>query len=328
MALRIVMMGTGAFALPTFRALCGSRHLPLGLFTQPDRSGRGHHRHVNPLKQLALQCGVPVFQPQSANEPEAVSQLAALSPDVCLVAAYGQILRPAVLAIPRRGTINVHASLLPKYRGAAPIQAAILSGEHETGVTIFQIEPAIDAGPVYAAERTPIGPAETAGDLEARLAEIGAALAMQVLDQIEAGTPRPLVQDSSQASRAPRLKKESGRIDWNQTAAQIERHVRAMQPWPMAHTILARRAAPAPGGSPLRLIILAVAPAAHVASDTSALAPGTIVLADQSRLVVQTRGGALEVLRLRPEGKRDMSAAEFLRGYRIAAGDRFASLGG
>jgi methionyl-tRNA formyltransferase len=315
-------MGTGAFALPTFRAILAGRHAAVGLFTQPDRAGRGHHRHDNPLKSLALETGLPVFQPQSINTPEAVAELAGLSPDVCVAAAYGQILKPAVLEIPCHGTINVHASLLPKYRGAAPIPAAILRGERETGVTIFQIEPTLDAGPIYAAESTPIGPKETAGQLESRLAEIGATLLTRVLDQIEAGTIRPLPQDPALASKAPRLKKESGRIDWNRSAVQIEGHTRAMQPWPLADTLLETRSG---GEAPLRLILLDADPVPDAHRDNSDVAPGTIVVADRQRLIVRTGEGSLEILRLRPEGKRDMSAAEFLRGYRVAPGDRFAS---
>ncbi len=174
MALRIVLMGTGGFALPTFRVLLESRHTTVGLFTQPDRTGRGHHHHLNPLKDLVAKREIPVFQPEKVNLPEPVGWLRSLAPEVCVVAAYGQILSAELIRVPRLGTVNVHASLLPKYRGAAPIQTAILNGDEETGVTIFQIEPKLDAGPLLAMERTPIGPKETAGEVEARLGVIGA----------------------------------------------------------------------------------------------------------------------------------------------------------
>ena len=259
------------------------------------------------------------------NLPEPIGWLRSLAPEVCVVAAYGQILSAEVIRVPRLGTVNVHASLLPKYRGAAPIQTAILNGDEETGVTIFQIEPKLDAGPLLAMERTPIGPKETAGEVEARLGVIGASLILPVLDQIEAGTAVPLLQDSSQASRAPRLKKESGRIDWNKTPRQIDCQVRALQPWPAAYTTLVTRTpAGTPRESPLRLIVLEVAPQ-PIPQAEPRVPPGTIVLADRKRLVVQTGQGAIEILRLRPEGKRAMSAAEFLAGHQVTIGERLDS---
>lgn len=325
MALRVVLMGTGRFALPTFRAVIDSRHLVVGLFTQPDRTGRGHHQHVNPLKELVATRGIPVFQPQKVNLPEPISQLRGLSADVCVVAAYGQILSAELIGTPRLGAINVHASLLPKFRGAAPIQTAILNGEKETGVTIFQIEPKLDAGPILAIERTPIGPKETAGDLEEKLAEMGASVIVNVLDRMERGETIPLVQDASQVSRAPRLKKEDGTIDWSQSAAQIDCRVRAFQPWPLAYSTLlsARRS-----GMPLeaqRLILLDVDPSPTHSPQSTDLVPGAIHSEDRKRLLVQTGNGTLEILQLRPEGRRAMSAAEFLAGHPLSAGDHFAS---
>jgi methionyl-tRNA formyltransferase len=325
MALRLVMMATGGFALPTFRDLLEHGYNVVGLFTQPDRTGRGHHQHVNPLKELALERGLPVFQPEKANTPEAIADLATLKPDLCVVAAYGQILSPALLAVPRLGAINLHASILPKFRGAAPIQTAILEGETETGVTIFQIEPKLDAGPMLAIDRTPIGDRETAGELESRLAVIGAELALQVVDQLANGTAEPIVQDSAQASRAPRLKKESGRIDWNRSPRQIDCQVRAFQPWPLAYSTLIIGGEKGDGGSArsLRLIVLEVASAEGRSSSGSDATPGTVLTVDNKRLVVQTGAGAIEIRRLQPEGKRAMTAGEFLAGYPVRSGDRF-----
>ncbi len=325
-ALRLVMMATGGFALPTFRALLEGKHTVVGLFTQPDRTGRGHHRHVNPLKELALGRGLPVFQPEKANTTEAVADLAALVPDLCVVAAYGQILSAELLAVPRLGAINVHASILPRYRGAAPIQTAILQGETETGVTIFQIEPKLDAGPILGIERTPIGPRETSGELEGRLANLGAELAVKVVDQLADGTAQPIVQDGTQASRAPRLKKEGGRIDWNRSTRQIDCQVRALQPWPLAYSTLVmggdkEGGAGSGSGRSLRLIVLEVA-AAEDHADVAA-APGSIMIADKQRMVVQASGGAVEIRRLQPEGKRAMTVAEFLTGNPVRSGDRF-----
>jgi methionyl-tRNA formyltransferase len=326
-ALRLVMMATGGFALPTFRALLDQGHTVVGLFTQPDRTGRGHHRHVNPLKELALERGLPVLQPQSAKTPEAIASLAALSPDLCVVAAYGQILSAELLAVPRLGAINVHASILPKYRGAAPIQTAILQGETETGITIFQIEPKLDAGPILGIERTPIGPKETSGELESRLSIIGAELALRVVAQIAAGATQPIIQDSTQASRAPRLKKESGRIDWNRSPRQIDCQVRALQPWPLAYSTLAMRNDKTGGVRPgrlLRLIVLEVETSLGLSPGGSSDAlPGTVLSVDNKRFVVQTGSGRLAIDRLQPEGKRAMSAAEFLVGYPARPGDRF-----
>jgi methionyl-tRNA formyltransferase len=326
MALRLVMMATGGFALPTFRALLEHGYNVVGLFTQPDRTGRGHHRHVNPLKELALERGLSVFQPEKANTPEAIADLEGLTPDLCIVAAYGQILSPALLAVPRLGAINLHASVLPKFRGAAPIQTAILEGETETGVTIFQIEPKLDAGPMLAIERTPIGERETAGELESRLAVIGAELALQVVDQLANGTAEPIVQDSTQASRAPRLKKESGRIDWNRLPRQIDCQVRAFQPWPLAYSTLTVAGDKGGGASSprsLRLIVLEVGPAESGTWSASKSAPGTVLSVDNKRLIVQAGGGALEIRRLQPEGKRAMTAGEFLAGNPVRSGDRF-----
>ncbi|HEV3301837.1 MAG TPA: methionyl-tRNA formyltransferase [Planctomycetaceae bacterium] len=326
MSLRLVMMATGGFALPTFRALLEHEHIMVGLFTQPDRTGRGHHRHVNPLKELALEQGVSVVQPEKANTPQAIESLAVLTPDLCVVAAYGQILSPALLAVPRLGAINVHASILPKYRGAAPIQTAILEGETETGVTIFQIEPKLDAGPMLAIGRTPIGPRETAGELESRLSVLGAELTLRVVDQLARGTAQPIVQDSTQASRAPRLKKENGRIDWNRSPRQIDCLVRAFQPWPMAYsTLVMREQKEGETGSAraLRLIVLEAAPLGSPSPSGSDAAPGTVLAVENKQLVVQAAGGAIEIRRLQPEGKRAMTVGEFLAGYPVRTGDRF-----
>ncbi|MEZ6045503.1 MAG: methionyl-tRNA formyltransferase [Planctomycetaceae bacterium] len=185
--MKLVMMGTGVFALPTFQALLDSEHQVVGLFTQPDRTGRGHHRHVNPLKVLAEEKDIPVFQPVKANTPESINDLKSLDADLCVVAAYGQILSADLLGTPRLGAINLHASLLPKYRGAAPIQWAMIKGERETGVTIFQIEPKLDAGPVWGVVSTPINESETYGELQDRLADLGAALCINVLKKSKQG---------------------------------------------------------------------------------------------------------------------------------------------
>jgi methionyl-tRNA formyltransferase len=185
--LRLIMMGTGTFALPTFQALIESAHEVVALVTQPDRVGRGHHHHPHPMKDAALEAGIPVLQPEKVNRPEVLEQLTSFGPDLFVVAAYGQILSPDLLEIPRLGAVNVHGSLLPKYRGAAPIQYAIWHGETETGLTLFQLEPKLDAGPILGMVKTPIGPKETAGELHDRLAAIAPPLTLEVLRGLETG---------------------------------------------------------------------------------------------------------------------------------------------
>ncbi len=310
------MMGTGDFAVPTFQSLYGTRHQVVGLFTQPDRIGRGHHRNLqNPMKELALRHETAVFQPEKINTPEALADLRGLGADLFVVAAYGQILSPELLSIPRLGSINVHASLLPKYRGAAPVAFAILNGDAETGVSIIQVLPQLDAGPIFAVARTPIGPTETAGALEDRLARLAVDLVPGVIEQISSGTVRPLPQSETLATRAPKLKKQMGAIDWTKSAAQVDWQIRAMQPWPNPYTFLH-----SPGKPPQRLLILAVHPLAESHSEAP---PGTPASVDKGRLVVQAGQGAVEVLRIQPDGKRPMTIAEFLRGRAVTPNDRF-----
>lgn len=309
------MMGTGGFALPTLEALYESAHSLVGLYTQPDRTGRGHHRHVNPLKELALKYGTPVFQPANVNAPDALDELRGLNADLCVVAAYGQLLSAEMLAIPRYGAVNLHASLLPRHRGATPVHYAILAGDAETGVTIFQIDPRLDAGEMLGVVTTAIGPKETTGELEARLASVAAPLACTVVDQIEAGTVERTRQDPALVTKAPRFKKEFGAIDWSRPAIEIERHVRAMQPWPKAYTWLHQ-----PGAKAKRLIVLE-ADACETAREGTV---GQIVVAEGDELVVQTGQGGLRLRRIRPEGKGDMTAADFLRGHRVTTECRLA----
>jgi methionyl-tRNA formyltransferase len=316
-ALRVVMMGTGEFALPTFNGLYETGHTIVGLYTQPDRTGRGHHHHQNPMKQTALEHETPVFQPESIKTAQALDELRSLNADLYVVAAYGQILSKELLQIPRCGAINVHASLLPKYRGAAPIQHAILNGETETGITIFEIRPKLDAGPILGTAELSIGPKETAGELEQRLAELAVPLTKRVIDQIESGKVDACEQDSSAVTLAPRLQKSTGAVDWSQRATEIGWHIRAMQPWPNAFTFLEPH-----DGDPIRLILLDV----ELSELDDAAPPGTVLFADRKHLVVQTGDGALELLQVRPQGKRAMAVADFLCGHTIQAGDRLANL--
>lgn len=321
--MRVVMMGTGTFAEPTFEALFASPHQVVGLVTQPDRPAgqeRGSTRQVGRgMKNIALEHQVPVYQPDSINTPEGVAQLKEWQPELLVVAAYGQILSHDVLAVTPHGGINVHGSLLPEYRGAAPIAWAVYHGETETGVTIIKMSVRLDAGDMLGREAIAIGPEETAGEVEARLAPLGAQLALQVIDQIAAGTASGAKQDPSQATKAPKLKKEDGLIDWNRSALQVCNQVRAMQPWPTAYTFLHR-----PGQPPLRLIVCR-ARVADVSTGDGPMPGQAVIVPDSAArlLVAAGSGGCVDVIELQPAGKRRMPASEFLRGHRLQPGDRF-----
>jgi methionyl-tRNA formyltransferase len=319
--MRVVMLGTGVFAEPTFEVLLTRPGLVVGLFTQPDRATgqeRGSTRQTGRgMKTIAGEHGLPVFQPENINSPEGVEMLRSLAPDLAVVAAYGQIFREDALAVPSRGFINVHASLLPKYRGAAPIAWAIYHGETRTGVTIFRLTRGVDTGDMLAQETIDIGLEETAGDVEARLAVIGARLALSSVDRMAAGeNPVGVKQDSSQATKAPKLTKEHGSIDWTRRAEQVCCQVRAMQPWPTAYTCWHR-----PGQEPLRLIVCRAS--ARPAAADEHLAPGE-VLPTSSRVLAVGAGDntVVEVHELQPAGKKRMPAADFLRGRRPQPGDR------
>jgi methionyl-tRNA formyltransferase len=317
--MRIVMMGTGQFAEPTFEAMLAGPHPVVGLVTQPDRA-TGHERGSTRqtgrgMKSIALERGVPVFQPESINTPEGVVGLKAWQPDLLVVAAYGQILSREVLSIPPQGGINVHASLLPKYRGAAPIAWAIYHGETKTGVTIIKMSVSLDAGDMLAQEEVEIARDETAGELEARLAPLGAKLAVQVVEQIEAGTVKGQKQDPSLVTKAPKLTKEHGAIDWTKSGRQVCNHIRAMQPWPTAYTFWHRA-----GQAPVRLIVCRATWRPRP-EEMAALAPGSIV-PGPGFVVSAGEETLVEVLDLQPAGKRRMAASEFLRGHRLEAGDR------
>lgn len=318
--MRIVMMGTGMFAEPTFEALQSRPGLVVGLITQPDRvvgQERGSTRQTGKgMKNLAQAQGIAVYQPESINTPEGVALLRSLAPDLIVVAAYGQILNAEVRAVPPHGCINVHASLLPKYRGAAPIAWAIYHGETRTGVTIFRIGKGVDTGEMLAQEAIDIGPEETAGEVEARLAPLGARLVLQVIDQLAAGTARAIPQDNAQASKAPKLKKEDGILDWSRRAEQICCHIRAMHPWPTPYTFWHR------AGQPAQRLILHRAHS-RSAKEEEQFTPGEILSSSLDRLCVGAgERTVVEILELQPAGKKKMTAAEFLRGRKPQQGDR------
>lgn len=321
---RLVMMGTGTFARPTFEAILGNSNFDVvGLVTQPDRDGgqqRGSTRQTGlSLKEIAVVRGIPVYQPESVNTPEGVARLQEWKPELLVVAAYGQILKNDVLLTARWGGINVHGSLLPKYRGAAPVAHAILNGETSTGVTIIRMTTGLDAGDMLAQGSIEIGPEETAGELEARLAPLGARLAVEVIERArneESISALPATkQDPALITKAPKLKKENGLIDWSQPAERIVNHIRAMQPWPTAYTFLHR------GGKPA--IRTVIGRAQHeLARRTPGVSPG-VVLSSSGRLFVSTSNEDVEIIELQAAGKKRITAAEFLRGHPLHEGDRF-----
>jgi methionyl-tRNA formyltransferase len=315
--LRLVFVGTKDFAVPTFLALLDQRFAICALVTQPERP-QGRKQELVParIKAEAQSRGVPVLQPESINDSESVAKLRALAPDVLVTVAYGQILSPEVLSIPKLGAINLHGSILPAYRGAAPVARAIQRGETESGVTVIQMDPRVDAGAILAVARTPIDPDETAGELEARLATLGAPLVWDVVQKLAAGTASPLTQDSSRVSRAPKLKKDEGRIAWSKSARAIHNLVRAMQPWPMAST---HWLDPDDEEAPLRVIVHKT----QVVLETAQKPPGRVHRLEPGRVLIATGDGVIELLEVQLPGKKAVPIEAFLRGHRLNPGGWF-----
>jgi methionyl-tRNA formyltransferase len=305
--MRLIFLGTPKFAVSTLEALVSAGHDVLSVVTQPDRpSGRGHQLTPSPVKEAALRLGLPVYQPERIRRPEAVAAIAALAPDAMIVVGYGQIIPLSVIDIPPHGIINVHASLLPKYRGAGPVQWAIANGETRTGVTTMRIDAGLDTGDMLLKAETGIGPDENAVELGARLAAMGAALLIETLADIETITPQK--QDPAQATYAPLLKKDDGLVDWRQPAQAIHNRVRGFQPWPGAYTrfrgqqlhIWNSRVTSAPAGDPGRLL----------------LHPPRILCGES----------ALELIEVQLEGRKRMAAEAFANGQRITSGDILGEL--
>ena len=305
MQLRIAFAGTPQFALPALRALLNSRHRVIGVLTQPDRpAGRGRELRASPVKLLAQEAHLPLAQPQTLKSPESREDLARWSPDVLVVVAYGLILPPPVLALPHLGCVNIHGSLLPRWRGAAPIQRALLAGDAETGVTIMQLDAGLDTGPMLLECRRPIGSHETAGDLHDALSELGAVALIEALDGLAAGTLKPRAQPAEGVSYAPKLEKAEAPLDWSASAIQLDRQVRAFNPWPIAETRMA--------GETLRVL------QARVAAPTGTEAePGTLLGLADDGLRVACGEGVLAVSALQRAGKRPVSAKDFANAVRL-----------
>ena len=310
--MRIVFMGTPELSRTVLEALLAAGHEIILAITQPDKEkGRGKAVQMSPVKEQALEAGIPVFQPDRIRKPEHMAWLQDFlkdnPADIGVVAAFGQILPGAVLAMPRLGCINVHTSLLPKYRGAAPIQKAILEGEQETGVTIMQMDEGLDTGDILLQGSLPIEPEDTGGSMTEKLARLGGQLLTEALTRIEDGVLLPIPQ-MGESTYAPQIRKEEGLIDWTQSAAQIERQIRAFDPWPGSYTLCQGR----------RMIItkakILEAPLPEGAR------PGCVVQAGKNCLQVATGEGVLEILTLKPEGKKEMEAGAYLRGCSLCPG--------
>ena len=312
--MRLALLGSPPFATPVLERVLGSRHRVLAVVTRPDKpSGRGLRTEASSLVGLARSREIRVLQPASAAEPSFAAELVSLAPEVLLVASYGEILKARLLELAPCGALNVHASLLPRHRGASPIQAAILAGDRETGVSVQRMVPALDEGDVLLEMRTEIGESETAGELLGRLAVLGGEAAVRALDALEAGTAAYTPQDPARATYAKRIKKEQGRIDWTRSAAEIERHVRAMTPWPGARTSVADGA---------EVVILEARASARGAAEP--LPPGSLVVVDETPFVA-TGEGLVEIRSIKPSGRGAMDAKAWLRGARLLPGARFAS---
>lgn len=305
--MRVIFMGTPPFALPILRAIHQSNHKLIGVVTQPDRpKGRGRKLGIPPVKELAKRLLLPVMQPQTAKDKAFIGEVKRMSPDIIVVAAYGQILTRDLLDIPSLGCINVHASLLPKYRGVAPIQWAIVNGERKTGITIMKMDEGMDTGDILLAQEVAIGDEDTAQSLHDRLAQAGASLIVKSMDQLNRGALRPIPQDHREASYAPPLKKEDGLIDWSQDARDIFNRIRGFNPWPGAFTYLK--------GSRLKIF------SGEIVHEEVKERAGKVVQSSSEGVKVTTGKGSLLIKEVQLEGRKRMPVHEFLVGNEIPPG--------
>ncbi len=314
-ALRVVFFGTPQFAVPTLDHLLSSRHEVVGVVTQPDRPrGRGQAVTDAPVKARALAAGLAVLQPTTLKDPAVVAALAHLQADIGVVAAYGKILTDAVLATPRLGMINVHASLLPRHRGAAPIHRAVMAGDTVTGVTIMRVVKALDAGAMMATVARPIAIDDTSDLVERDLADMGAVLLVDTLNRLSHGPIEETPQDDAASTYAHRLTKDDGVMQWERSAIDLHNQIRGLYPWPHAYSFIQGR----------RVIVWKSAVGSAEPLDAHGEAPGQIVRIDPDGIVVATGAGTLTLTELQAEGKRVLKARDFLAGQRLSAGDRFS----
>jgi methionyl-tRNA formyltransferase len=316
-AVSVYYLSSGRLGVPLLDALTGDPRLRfLGLGTQPDRPcGRARRLEPTPVAAHAATRGIAADRLPSVNAPSFLERWQAQPPDLVVVAAFGQILKPALLGLPRLGCLNVHASLLPRHRGASPVSAALLAGDQQTGITFMRMDAGLDTGPIWRQVPVAIGPDETADHLETRLAVVAAAALVPCILDIVNGNLTPQAQPAAGATYAPKLRKEDGQIDWARNAAEIERRIRAMAPWPGAYTALTGTT----GARRLQILAAAVADASCAAQ------PGEVVQADPAAWIVACGEGALRLLRVKAEGGSEMAAATFLRGHRIPPGTRLGT---
>lgn len=308
--MRVVFAGTPEVALPSLRALIDSPHEVSAVVTRPDaRVGRGRRLRFSPVKEMALEAGIEVLTPQRASDPEFLTRLAELAPDTCPVVAYGEIVPAAALAIPRHGWVNLHFSLLPAWRGAAPVQHAVIAGDAQTGATTFRLEEGLDTGPILGMLRTPVGARETSGELLQRLAKDGAALLLESLDRLADGTATFTAQPAEGISYAPKISVADARVDWGATSARIDAHVRGCTPAPGAWTMFR--------GERVKVFPVTTTDGAS----PSVVEPGRIT-ATKRTVQVMTGDGTVELDRVQPSGKKPMDAADWARGVRVQ-GERF-----
>lgn len=308
--MKIVFMGTPDFAVGALEALIQAGHQVTAVVTQPDKpKGRGKEMQITPVKACALKYNIPVFQPVKIKTPEAVEQLRTYEADIFVVAAFGQILSEEILNMPKYGCVNIHASLLPKYRGAGPIQWVILDGEKETGVTIMQMDKGLDTGDMLLSCRVPIDEKETGDTLHDKLAQAGAELIVEALPKIEAGEVTPLKQNDAESCYAKMLQKSMGRIDWSKQSEEIERLVRGLNSWPSAYTSY--------HGKTLKVW------ASDVSYKQADGAPGEVIAVEKDAVYVKTGNGSLKITEVQLEGKKRMPVKDFLLGYQIKTGEIF-----
>lgn len=311
--MRIVFMGTPAFAVPSLEALLQSEDTVVGVVTQPDKpKGRGQMLATSPIKQIAEKAGVPIVQPLKMKDLAFLDELRAWQPDLIAVTAFGRILPQIILDLPPKGCVNVHGSLLPKYRGAGPIQWAIINGENETGITTMLMDAGMDTGAMLLQERVRIDSEDTAGTLSTKLAKVGASLLLETIRQLKAGTLTPRPQDDSQATMAPLLDKEMGQIDWSFAAIEIANRVRGLSPWPGAFTHINHE----------RWTIWK----AKALGDPTTAEPGTAVAVTKDAIHIATGQGLLAITELQPANSRRMTVQQYLAGHRLAPGFRLHSI--
>ena len=318
--MRVVFMGTPAFAVPTLQELLNSEFSVVGVVCQPDRpSGRGKKIQVGPVKALAISRNIPVVQPEKMKDPRLLETLRAWEPDVIVVAAFGRILPKIILDLPLKGCLNVHGSLLPKYRGAAPIQWAVIHGEAKTGVTIMLMDEGMDTGDILQQQVIPVGPDETAGELSVRMAHVGGTLLVSTLRGWVAGTITPSPQNESEATLAPILKKEDGLIHWDCPAGSIANRMRGLSPWPGVFTFFRGER-----WGIWRVEVEGPETAIERKSSGNLQAPGTITAVTKQAIRVQTGQGNLNLLEIQPENKKRMSVSDYLAGHRLEVGMTFS----